>query len=139
VLDHLAGTPGGAVERVHRLLVHTQLLRVVQFEDFLAMRVTVEARFPFLDHRVAEWCFSHPFDLHIEPETRRGKSVLRAGMNGLLPQEVLQRRKEVFPYPDSMRLHAALTALATEHEPELHADPLVASMFELVSVRLAVA
>lgn len=131
VLDYLAGLTGGAVERVHRLLVHTQLLRVVQFEDFLAMRVTVEARFPFLDHRVAEWCFSRPFDMHIETTKRRGKSVLRAAMNGVLPQELLQRRKEVFPYPDSVRLHAALTALATEHEPELRSDPLVASMFQL--------
>ncbi|WP_436498588.1 asparagine synthase (glutamine-hydrolyzing) [Actinokineospora sp. HUAS TT18] len=131
VLDFLKSLPGTGVERAHRLLVHTQLARVVQFEDFLAMRMSIEARFPFLDHPVVEWCFARPFERHLRADTRQGKVALREAMRGLLPDTVLDRPKAVFPYPELGALHRSLGELAADHEPELHADPLVASLFAL--------
>ncbi|MEV8333895.1 asparagine synthase (glutamine-hydrolyzing) [Streptomyces niveus] len=126
--DVLTGPP---LERVHRLLVHTQLSRVVQFEDFLAMRMSVEARFPFLDHRLVAWSFQQPFGTHVNASARRGKVLLTAAMRGTLPAELLDRPKAVFPFPDMRTVQASLAALVTEHHAELHDDPLVSSLFAI--------
>jgi asparagine synthase (glutamine-hydrolysing) len=123
--------PGPPLEAIHRLLVALQLARIVQFEDHLAMAAGVEARFPFLDHRIAEWCFTRPFTDHLHPCTGQGKHLLRAAMTGVLPAELLHRRKQVFPHPDPAGLHRTLAALATEHENALRADPLVTHLLDL--------
>lgn len=126
--DVLTGPP---LERVHRLLVHTQLSRVVQFEDFLAMRMSVEARFPFLDHRLVAWAFQQPFGTHVDAPARHGKVLLTAAMRGTLPAQLLDRPKAVFPFPDMRTVQASLAALVTEHHDELRSDPLVNHMFSI--------
>jgi asparagine synthase (glutamine-hydrolysing) len=121
----LAGPP---LERAHRVLLHTQLARVLQFEDFLSMRVSVEARFPFLDHRIVEWAFTQPFHGHIHTspgQLPRGKIHLTEAMRPLLPAALLARRKAVFPFPDATSAHAALAGVAIEHARELRQDPLL--------------
>ncbi|WP_330351743.1 asparagine synthase (glutamine-hydrolyzing) [Streptomyces sp. NBC_00582] len=126
--DVLTGPP---LERVHRLLVHTQLTRVVQFEDFLAMRMSVEARFPFLDHRLVDWAFQQPFTTHVDASARHGKVHLTTAMRGTLPNRLLDRPKAVFPFPDMRAVQASLAALVTEHHDELTSDPLVNHMFAI--------
>ncbi|MFM9462714.1 asparagine synthase (glutamine-hydrolyzing) [Streptomyces scabiei] len=133
VLDLHASLPGDPVERAHRLLFTTQLTRVVQFEDFLGMRASVEARFPFLDHPLVEWAFTQPFATHIDASTRRGKVHLAAAMRPHLPPALLSRPKAVFPIPEMRTLQASLAALVTEHHAELHNDPLVSSLFAIPS------
>jgi asparagine synthase (glutamine-hydrolysing) len=123
--------PGPPLEAAHRLLVALQVSRIVQFEDYLAMVAGVEARFPFLDHRVAQWCFTRPFGDHLNPRTGQGKELLRAAMTGVLPPELLARPKQVFPHPDPGGLHQTLAALAAEHEQALRADALVGRLLEL--------
>jgi asparagine synthase (glutamine-hydrolysing) len=123
--------PGPPAERVHRFLVHTQLARVVQFEDFLSMRASVECQPPFLDHRVVEWCFSQPFEVHIDHARRQGKSVLRQAMRTQLPRALLTRRKQKFPAPNPGQLRRNLSALVRTHEAELRADSLVSDLFAL--------
>ena len=131
VLDLHASLPGDPVERAHRLLFTAQLTRVVQFEDFLGMRASVEARFPFLDHPLVEWAFTQPFATHIDAPARRGKLHLAAAMRRHLPPALLRRPKAVFPFPDMRTVQAALAALVTEHRAELHNDPLVSSLFTI--------
>jgi asparagine synthase (glutamine-hydrolysing) len=131
VLTFLHQLPGPGLERAHRLLLHTQLARVVQFEDYLSMRCSVEARFPFLDHRVVEWCFSRPFGAHVTAPSREGKVLLRQGLRAELPAALLARPKAVFPYLSSVALRAHLVALAGVHETEIRADPLVDHLFSL--------
>ncbi|MFK3983030.1 asparagine synthase (glutamine-hydrolyzing) [Micromonospora sp. NPDC050397] len=131
VLDFHAGLPGTPLERAHRLLVHTQLNRVVQFEDHLSMRSGVESRVPFLDHHLVEWCFTLPFEHHVDRHTRQGKAILRAALAGMLPAALLARPKQVFPHPEPATLHRSLAALVRLHAAELHADPLVNHLFTL--------
>ncbi|WP_330256908.1 asparagine synthase (glutamine-hydrolyzing) [Nocardia sp. NBC_00565] len=137
VLEVLHREPGTALERAHRLLVGTQVARIVQFEDFLAMRMTIEARFPFLDHPIVEWCFAAPFQRHIHPQSRQGKMLLRASMHRIIPDTVLSRPKAVFPYPAKGELHRSLVALARRHEQSLRADPLVTALFTMPPSDLA--
>lgn len=133
VLDLHASLPGDPVERAHRLLVATQLARVVQFEDFLGMRASVEARFPFLDHPLVEWAFTQPFATHIDAPARRGKTHLAAALRGRLPSELLSRPKAVFPFPDLRALQTSLAALVTAHHTELRNDRLVSRLFAIPS------
>ncbi|MFI0742759.1 asparagine synthase (glutamine-hydrolyzing) [Streptomyces sp. NPDC021100] len=133
VLDFHAGLPGPALERAHRLLFHTQLQRILQFEDFLAMRSGVEARFPYLDRRLTAWAFTQPFHHHIRPDRRQGKIHLAAAMRGHLPTAILHRPKAVFPHQSRGPLQAALSRLATAHAAELREDPLINHLFALPS------
>lgn len=131
VLDMHASLPGEALERAHRFLFHTQLRRVLQFEDFLSMRASIEARVPFLDHRIVQWCFEQPFDLHVNLEAGYGKAMLRLAMARRLPDMLCQRPKQVFPFPDRRAVHASLRAIANAHESELRSDELIRHLFTL--------
>jgi asparagine synthase (glutamine-hydrolysing) len=131
VLTFHAALPGQPLEAAHRLLTHTQLRRVTQFEDFLGMRAGVEARFPYLSHRIVEWAFTTPFDHHVNPARGEGKTLLRRAFRTALPHPVLTRRKQVFPHPPRGALEGSLRVLAAEHQPEVYADPLITHLFTL--------
>lgn len=107
----------------------------MQFEDFLSMRASVEARFPFLDHRIAEWCFTTPFGLHVQSGGRHGKALLRDALRDTLPPILLDRPKQVFPHPDPGGLHASLAAIALASEAELRDDTLVPLLFDIPATR----
>ncbi|MER7862377.1 asparagine synthase (glutamine-hydrolyzing) [Amycolatopsis japonica] len=124
----LAGTP---LEKAHRLLMHTQLPRIVQFEDFLSMRASVEGRFPFLDHRLVEFAFRGPLERHVDRSKRLGKVLLRRATASLLPEALATRPKQKFPSPGQTSLHRSLTALAEEHASEIRDDELVSATFDL--------
>eukprot|EP01125_Pyxidicula_operculata_P001326 TRINITY_DN11223_c0_g1_i1.p1 TRINITY_DN11223_c0_g1~~TRINITY_DN11223_c0_g1_i1.p1 ORF type:complete len:613 (+),score=95.85 TRINITY_DN11223_c0_g1_i1:53-1891(+) len=93
------------LEAVSRWLVKNSLRRFLKFEDFLSMKNSVECRVPFLDHNIVEFCFKVPFDKHIIKEERRGKILLKNVVERLLPEEVANRPKQPFPFPnmDSVR------------------------------------
>jgi asparagine synthase (glutamine-hydrolysing) len=126
--DLCGSLPGPPLERFHRLLLRAQIPCVTRFEDYLAMRSGVEARFPYLDHRILEWCFSLPFTMHLRPG-RHGKAVLRAAMRPALPPTLAARPKQPFPHPDRSLLRASLAALAATAWPEMRADPLLRTLF----------
>jgi asparagine synthase (glutamine-hydrolysing) len=131
VLAFHAALPGTLLERAHRLLTHTQLERILRFEDYLSMRMSVEARVPFLDHRIVEWCFSRPFDSHISTGAREGKVQLRAALRPLLPPAVRAREKQVFPFPDQDSLRRTLVDLVERHAGELRSDDVVNYLFRV--------
>lgn len=64
-------------------------------KDRMSMYSGLEVRVPFCDHRIAEYLYGVPwaFKDHMNKE----KGLLRCAMEGLLPQEVLWRKKS--PYP----------------------------------------
>jgi len=65
--------------------------------DRMSMATSLEARVPFLDHRVVEYSFSIPGDLKVKGAKR--KYILKKSMEGLLPREILTRGKEGFSIP----------------------------------------
>jgi asparagine synthase (glutamine-hydrolysing) len=72
---------------------------LLRYEDRNSMAFSVEARVPFLDHRLVEFVFSLPSDLKI----RNGytKCVLRNAMAGTLPEKIRMRaRKMGFATPE---------------------------------------
>ncbi|HWN11081.1 MAG TPA: asparagine synthase (glutamine-hydrolyzing) [Pyrinomonadaceae bacterium] len=65
--------------------------------DKMTMANSVEARVPFLDHRLVEYAMSLPVDLKIQG--RSGKHILKRALESVLPHEVLYRRKRGFGAP----------------------------------------
>jgi asparagine synthase (glutamine-hydrolysing) len=57
----------------------------------------VEAREPFMDHILTEFCMSIPAELKVKNNT--DKYLLKKGMEKFLPKEILYRPKQGFLVP----------------------------------------
>lgn len=64
-------------------------------KDRMSMAASLEARVPFCDHRIVEYVWNIPWEL--KTYGNREKGILRKAMEGILPDEVLYRKKS--PYP----------------------------------------
>lgn len=64
-------------------------------KDRMSMYHGLEVRVPFCDHRIAEYLYGVPWEM----KDYRGqeKGLLRSAVKGILPQEILYRKKS--PYP----------------------------------------
>ena len=64
-------------------------------KDRMSMYNSLEVRVPFCDYRIAEYMYSVPWEYKDYNNTEKG--LLRKAMEGLLPEEILWRKKS--PYP----------------------------------------
>ena len=64
-------------------------------KDRMSMYSGLEVRVPFCDHRIAEYLYGVPWAF--KDHGGREKGLLRYAMTGILPEEVLWRKKS--PYP----------------------------------------
>ena len=64
-------------------------------KDRMSMYSGLEVRVPFCDWRIAEYLYGVPWEM--KDHRGREKGLLRTAMAGLLPPEVLNRKKS--PYP----------------------------------------
>jgi asparagine synthase (glutamine-hydrolysing) len=110
-----AGHPGrpfrGALDhllyRDHAQLV---LPRLLKFGDAISMAGSVEARVPFLDHRLVEFAFQRPFREKLDGRT--SKVILRQAFGAELPPEILGRHDKIgFDTPIEHWLRAAATGV----------------------------
>ncbi len=77
-------------------------------KDRMSMFSALEVRVPFCDHRIAEYLYTVPWEF--KDHTGKEKGLLRKAMEGVLPQEVLWRKKS--PYPKTW--HPEYTQLVRE-------------------------
>ncbi len=80
--------------------------------DRTSMYSGLEARVPFADHRIAEYLFNTPWDM----KARGGvvKALLREAGRGLLPDEILFRRKSPYPKTYDRNYEAMLAGRVRE-------------------------
>jgi len=64
-------------------------------KDRMSMGASLEVRVPFADHRLVEYAWNIPWE--IKMAGNREKGILRKALEGLLPDDVLYRKKS--PYP----------------------------------------
>jgi asparagine synthase (glutamine-hydrolysing) len=64
-------------------------------KDRMSMGASLEVRVPFADHRLVEYVWNIPWDMKIYQG--REKGILRKAFEGVLPEDVLYRKKS--PYP----------------------------------------
>ncbi len=80
------------------LETQTRMVDFINFEiDRMSMANSVEARPPFLDHRLWEFCAQLPPNFKLKPGMN--KFLLRKGMEGILPATVLKRPKKGLSTP----------------------------------------
>jgi asparagine synthase (glutamine-hydrolysing) len=104
------------------LEAHTSRLglpALLRYEDRNSMAHSIEARVPFLDHRLVEFAFSLPGDYKVRGvET---KHVLRSALHGILPEPIRTRTDKI-----GFRAEPAVTwNLAERHRDSLLADRTV--------------
>lgn len=73
--------------------------------DRMAMANSVEGRYPFLDHRVIEFCMKLPSDYKIK--FLNEKVLLKKMMVGKLPKTILNRPKQAYRSPTINNLNSA--------------------------------
>ncbi len=71
----------------------TQLPEFLRYADRNSMAFSREVRLPFLDHRLAEFCFGLPPDLLLSGATT--KVILRDAMRGIVPDKILDRKDKL--------------------------------------------
>ena len=65
--------------------------------DRMGMAHSIEGRYPFLDHRVIEFCMSLDPDLKLKGLNE--KYLLKKMMKGRLPDAILERSKQAYRAP----------------------------------------
>jgi asparagine synthase (glutamine-hydrolysing) len=60
---------------------------------------SIEGRYPFLDHRVIEYCCKLPPDVRMRVLSE--KDILKTSMRGLVPTSILNRTKQPYMAPDA--------------------------------------
>ncbi len=95
--DILPGTPAQEVRMKQMVNLNQQwfMQTLLDRKDRMSMYSGLEVRVPFCDYRIAEYLYSVPWDY--KDYQGKEKGLLRYAMEGVLPQEVLWRKKS--PYP----------------------------------------
>lgn len=113
-VPRLAGEDGR-----ERRMREISYLNVTRWENFLldrkdriSMAVGLEVRVPFCDHRLVEYVFNAPWSM--KSFDGREKSLLRAAMRGIVPDSVLDRKKNPYPATQDHEYELALRAAVAE-------------------------
>jgi asparagine synthase (glutamine-hydrolysing) len=71
------------------------MITLLTRKDRMSMANSLEARVPFADYRLVEYAFNIPSEIKFYKG--REKGLLRKALKGILPDEILERKKS--PYP----------------------------------------
>ncbi|HEU5139538.1 MAG TPA: asparagine synthase (glutamine-hydrolyzing) [Bacillales bacterium] len=99
------------------LNVHWFMAALLDRKDRMSMGASLEVRVPFADHRLVEYLWNVPW--HMKMLDDREKGVFRRAMKGLLPDDVLYRKKS--PYPKTF--HPEYTKAVVQWFSEIVNDP----------------
>lgn len=114
--------------KLWREVSQDNLPKLLRYEDRNSMAFGIEARVPFLDHRLIEASLALPDRLKIDRFGRR-KVILRRAMNGIVPNLVLRRRDKVAFQPPERQwlLESETTWRRLVRESRAEASGLLAS------------
>ena len=73
------------------------LVELLMKQDRMSMAASIESRVPFLDHEFVEFAGTIPASLKLRGSS--AKYVLKQAVAGLLPDEIIHRKKMGFPTP----------------------------------------
>ncbi len=109
--------------------LNTMLQSVLHLEDRMSMANSVEARVPWLDHRLVDLSFRVPSYMKINsPDENKAKWINRQALKGIVPDHIINRRKSPFPHPpDTYRDQMA--KLVRENLSDINKSPFMKEMF----------
>ena len=94
-------------------------------KDRMSMYNALEVRVPFCDYRIAEYLYTVPWEFKDYKHYEKG--LLREAVKGLLPEEILWRKKS--PYP---KTHNPAYLAAVRRELQKVLDNTRAPLFQIV-------
>ena len=80
--------------------------------DRMSMAHSLEARVPYLDHKLVEFAMSLPADLKVRKATE--KFILKKAYEGILPKSIVDRKKHGFDVPIAYWLKNELKGMTDE-------------------------
>ena len=83
------------MKQMVNLNMHWFMQTLLDRKDRMSMACGLEVRVPFCDYRIAEYLYGVPWEF--KDHKHKEKGLLRYAMDGLLPDDVLWRKKS--PYP----------------------------------------
>jgi asparagine synthase (glutamine-hydrolysing) len=96
-VPRLPGEPPG--EARMREMLYLNLTRFMPIlldrKDRMSMAVGLEVRVPYCDHRLVQYVWNIPWSM--KTADQREKGIMRRALKGVLPDEIVERRKS--PYP----------------------------------------
>jgi asparagine synthase (glutamine-hydrolysing) len=113
----------------------TYLHELLMKQDQMSMAASIESRVPFLDHKLIEFATRLPVGMKLRGTTT--KYVLRQAMKGVLPDEILTRKKMGFPVPVGAWLRGPFKHIMDEYV--LSERALARGLFNADFVRTLVA
>lgn len=75
----------------------TYLVELLMKQDQMSMACSIESRVPLLDHKLVEFTTTIPDSTKVRGGTQ--KYILKRAVEGLLPPEIIHRKKMGFPTP----------------------------------------
>ena len=78
---------------------------LLERKDRMSMGASLEVRVPFADHRIVEYAWNIPWEMKMLNGQEKG--ILRKALEGVLPNEILYRKKSPYPktyHPTYMKL-----------------------------------
>jgi asparagine synthase (glutamine-hydrolysing) len=108
-VPRLAGeTPGEArMRETFYLGLNNFLPMLLDRKDRMSMATGFEARVPFCDHRLVQYVWNIPWAMKTTGEIEKG--ILRQAFTGVLPNDVLMRRKSAYPFSQNPSYLRALS------------------------------
>ncbi|MDP2997183.1 MAG: asparagine synthase C-terminal domain-containing protein, partial [Bryobacterales bacterium] len=88
---------GSLLERLLYADQKTYLVELLMKQDQMSMATSIESRVPLLDHPLVEFAARLPGEMKLRGTT--GKYIFKKAAEGLVPREILYRRKMGFPTP----------------------------------------
>lgn len=98
--------------------------------DRMSMAVSLESRAPLLDHKVVEFAFSLPPEMKVRGGVT--KWFFKKAMEGVLPENIIYRRKEGFSIPIKNWLRGELKELMLDTLTPERLEPLGCLRFPAV-------
>jgi len=126
-VPHLAGE-----DETRRRMRRMSYLNVTRFmptlldrKDRMSMAVGLEVRVPYCDHRLVEYVWNIPWE--IKTTGGREKGILRKALEGVLPEDVLYRKKSPYPKTHNPNYLAAVRGRLLERleDPACPLHPLI--------------
>jgi asparagine synthase (glutamine-hydrolysing) len=97
-LDHMGVCDSGALlDQLLAADLKTYLPELLMKQDQMSMAASIESRVPFLDHKLVEFAAALPVSMKLRGVTT--KYILRRATTGILPREIVGRKKMGFPVP----------------------------------------
>ncbi|KEO83838.1 asparagine synthase (glutamine-hydrolyzing) [Tumebacillus flagellatus] len=107
-VPHLDGET--AAERRAREISYLNLFRwmptLLDRKDRMTMYASLEVRVPFCDHRIVEYMWNVPWEMKYYQQ--REKGLLRKALEGVLPDDILYRKKSPYPKTHNPNYFAAV-------------------------------